>query len=75
MTAMTSTPDLAPADPATSRKPARTPQQGSIRTGSRKTPGKTSRHPYRAALSTARARTGLVLVGAVVLAGLLAPHL
>ncbi|XUZ94968.1 ABC transporter permease [Streptomyces araujoniae] len=72
---MTSTPDLAPADPATSRKPARTPQQGSIRTGSRKTPGKTSRHPYRAALSTARARTGLVLVGAVVLAGLLAPHL
>ncbi|TRV80692.1 ABC transporter permease [Streptomyces sp. 130] len=33
------------------------------------------RHPYRAALSTARARTGLVLVGVVVLAGLLAPLL
>ncbi|MEU2251039.1 ABC transporter permease [Streptomyces sp. NPDC019224] len=33
------------------------------------------RHPYRTALSTARARTGLVLVGAVVLAGLLAPLL
>ncbi|MFE6974078.1 ABC transporter permease [Streptomyces sp. NPDC057682] len=32
-------------------------------------------HPYRRALSTARARTGLVLVGAVVLAGLLAPLL
>ncbi|WP_285564426.1 ABC transporter permease [Streptomyces sp. RTGN2] len=31
------------------------------------------RHPYRSALSTARARTGLVLVGAVILAGLLAP--
>ncbi|MFF1925000.1 ABC transporter permease [Streptomyces sp. NPDC058221] len=34
-----------------------------------------ARHPYRRALSTARARTGLVLVGAVVLAGLLAPVL
>ncbi|TXS01828.1 ABC transporter permease [Streptomyces sp. col6] len=34
-----------------------------------------SRHPYRTALSTARARTGLVLVGVVVLAGLLAPLL
>ncbi|MGZ2360908.1 ABC transporter permease [Streptomyces sp. 372A] len=33
------------------------------------------RHPYRTALSTARARTGLFLVGAVVLAGLLAPLL
>ncbi|OKJ72973.1 ABC transporter permease [Streptomyces sp. CB02460] len=33
------------------------------------------RHPYRTALSTARARTGLVLVGVVVLAGLLAPLL
>ncbi|MFC8729386.1 ABC transporter permease [Streptomyces bacillaris] len=79
---MTSTPDLAPADPATLRKPAHAPrkgslrkQKGSLRRLSRKTPGKTSRHPYRAALSTARARTGLVLVGAVVLAGLLAPLL
>ncbi|MGW1228078.1 ABC transporter permease [Streptomyces sp. NPDC001478] len=34
-----------------------------------------ARHPYRRALSTARARTGLVLVGAVILAGLLAPLL
>lgn len=34
-----------------------------------------NRHPYRDALSTARGRTGLVLVGAVVLAGLLAPLL
>ncbi|MEV6264324.1 ABC transporter permease [Streptomyces sp. NPDC051784] len=33
------------------------------------------RHPYRSALTTARARTGLVLVGVVVLAGLLAPLL
>ncbi|MGW3560836.1 ABC transporter permease [Streptomyces sp. NPDC000963] len=33
------------------------------------------RHPYRAALATARGRTGLVLVGLVVLAGLLAPLL
>ncbi|MFC9802767.1 ABC transporter permease [Streptomyces bacillaris] len=79
---MTSTPDLAPADPATLRKPAQAPQKGSLRKQegslhklSRKAPGKTSRHPYRAALSTARARTGLVLVGAVVLAGLLAPLL
>ncbi|RST11459.1 hypothetical protein EF908_39210, partial [Streptomyces sp. WAC04770] len=60
MTAMTSTPDLAPADPATLRKPAQAPrkgslrkQKGSLRKLSRKTPGKTSRHPYRAALSTA----------------------
>lgn len=62
---MTSTPDLAPADPATLRKPVRALRG----TG----PRKTSRHPYRAALSTARARIGLGLVGAVVLAGLLAP--
>ncbi|MEV7674551.1 ABC transporter permease [Streptomyces sp. NPDC088752] len=33
------------------------------------------RHPYRAALATVRGRTGLVLVGLVVLAGLLAPLL
>ncbi|MEU2544181.1 ABC transporter permease [Streptomyces roseolus] len=33
------------------------------------------RHPYLTALATARARTGLALVGAVVLAGLLAPLL
>ncbi|WP_406055017.1 ABC transporter permease [Streptomyces sp. NBC_01077] len=33
------------------------------------------RHPYRAALATARGRTGLALVGLVVLAGLLAPLL
>ncbi|MGW4855151.1 ABC transporter permease [Streptomyces sp. NPDC004288] len=33
------------------------------------------RHAHRAALATARGRTGLVLVGAVVLAGLLAPLL
>ncbi|MFB8076840.1 ABC transporter permease [Streptomyces sp. NPDC056013] len=33
------------------------------------------RHPYRAALTTARGRTGLALVGLVVLAGLLAPLL
>ncbi|WP_405851472.1 ABC transporter permease [Streptomyces sp. NBC_00090] len=32
-------------------------------------------HPYRAALATARGRTGLALVGLVVLAGLLAPLL
>ncbi|MEU2238535.1 ABC transporter permease [Streptomyces sp. NPDC018338] len=32
-------------------------------------------HPYRAALTTARGRTGLALVGLVVLAGLLAPLL
>ncbi|KPH97201.1 ABC-type transporter, integral membrane subunit [Actinobacteria bacterium OK074] len=34
-----------------------------------------TRHPYLAALSTARGRTGLVLIGLVVLAGLLAPLL
>ncbi|MET9931447.1 MULTISPECIES: ABC transporter permease [unclassified Streptomyces] len=33
------------------------------------------RHPYRAALATVRGRTGLALVGLVVLAGLLAPVL
>ncbi|MFC7967416.1 ABC transporter permease [Streptomyces cinereoruber] len=33
------------------------------------------RHPYRAALATGRGRTGLALVGLVVLAGLLAPLL
>ncbi|MGW8764937.1 ABC transporter permease [Streptomyces sp. NPDC055815] len=33
------------------------------------------RHPYLAALATARGRTGLALVGTVVLAGLLAPLL
>ncbi|MFF3837900.1 ABC transporter permease [Streptomyces sp. NPDC001930] len=33
------------------------------------------RHPYRAALATARGRTGIALVGFVVLAGLLAPLL
>ncbi|MET9541371.1 ABC transporter permease [Streptomyces sp. NPDC006553] len=33
------------------------------------------RHPYRAALATTRGRTGLALVGLVVLAGLLAPLL
>ncbi|MFE2015528.1 ABC transporter permease [Streptomyces sp. NPDC059491] len=33
------------------------------------------RHPYRTALATARGRTGLALVGLVVLAGLLAPLL
>ncbi|MEW1692171.1 ABC transporter permease [Streptomyces sp. NPDC091265] len=38
-------------------------------------PRSRTRHPYRTALSTARARTGLVLVGAVILAGLLAPLL
>ncbi|MET9724914.1 ABC transporter permease [Streptomyces zaomyceticus] len=34
-----------------------------------------ARHPYRAALATVRGRTGLTLVGLVVLAGLLAPLL
>ena len=34
-----------------------------------------ARHPYRAALATVRVRTGLTLVGLVVLAGLLAPLL
>ncbi|MEV6858955.1 ABC transporter permease [Streptomyces microflavus] len=58
MTAMTSPPDLAAVEAL--RKPGRAPRRS-------------PRHPYRAALSTARARTGLVLVGAVVLAGLLAP--
>ncbi|MFE5910008.1 ABC transporter permease [Streptomyces wedmorensis] len=38
-------------------------------------PARTPRHPYRAALATARGRTGLALVGLVVLAGLLAPLL
>ncbi|RFU87600.1 ABC transporter permease [Streptomyces triticagri] len=37
--------------------------------------GTAARHPYLAALTTTRARIGLVLVGAVVLAGLLAPLL
>ncbi|WP_405763257.1 ABC transporter permease [Streptomyces sp. NBC_01420] len=58
---MTQTTDLLnPAPPPAARKPRATPR---------------SRHPYRTALSTARARTGLVLVGLVVLAGLLAPLL
>ncbi|MFB8086720.1 ABC transporter permease [Streptomyces sp. NPDC055992] len=58
---MTQTTDLlTAAPPPAARKP---------RTAAR------SRHPYRTALSTARARTGLVLVGVVVLAGLLAPLL
>ncbi|MEX0172322.1 ABC transporter permease [Streptomyces sp. LMG1-1-1.1] len=39
------------------------------------TPAPRPRHPYRAALATARGRTGLALVGLVVLAGLLAPVL
>ncbi|MGW3584136.1 ABC transporter permease [Streptomyces rubiginosohelvolus] len=64
---MTSTPDLAPVSqealPDSLRKPV------DARKAAR------PRHPYRAALSTARARTGLVLVGVVVLAGLLAPVL
>ncbi|MFJ5831588.1 ABC transporter permease [Streptomyces sp. NPDC093089] len=38
-------------------------------------PARRPRHPYRAALTTARGRTGLALVGLVVLAGLLAPVL
>ncbi|GAA2771388.1 ABC transporter permease [Streptomyces showdoensis] len=38
-------------------------------------PARKPRHPYRAALGTARGRTGLVLVGLVVAAGLLAPLL
>ncbi|MEU4066047.1 ABC transporter permease [Streptomyces wedmorensis] len=38
-------------------------------------PARKPRHPYRAALATARGRTGLALVGLVVLAGLLAPLL
>ncbi|MFB7104872.1 ABC transporter permease [Streptomyces hydrogenans] len=42
---------------------------------SRRTPTRKGRHPYRAALSSTRARTGLALVGLVVLAGLLAPVL
>ncbi|WP_405779952.1 ABC transporter permease [Streptomyces sp. NBC_00859] len=53
------TPGGAP-PPAAPRKPRRTAR---------------NRHPYRSALSTARARTGLVLVGAVIIAGLLAPVL
>lgn len=58
---MTQTTDLLnPAPPPAARNPRTTPR---------------SRHPYRTALSTARARTGLVLVGLVVLAGLLAPLL
>ncbi|TXS44613.1 ABC transporter permease [Streptomyces sp. OR43] len=56
---MTSTTDLFAAGPP----PAASKARGRVR------------HPYRGALSTARARTGLVLVGAVVLAGLLAPLL
>ncbi|OKJ04798.1 peptide ABC transporter permease [Streptomyces sp. CB01249] len=58
---MTQTTDLlAVAPPPAARKPRATARP---------------RHPYRTALSTARARTGLVLVGVVVLAGLLAPLL
>ncbi|MFD5876671.1 ABC transporter permease [Streptomyces sp. NPDC060322] len=60
MTAPTDTVLAGPPPPAATRRPGR-----------RSRP----RHPYRTALSTARARTGLVLVGAVVLAGLLAPLL
>ncbi|MFE6935404.1 ABC transporter permease [Streptomyces sp. NPDC057699] len=60
MTTTTDTVLTGPLPPAATRKPGR-----------RSRP----RHPYRTALSTARARTGLVLVGAVVLAGLLAPLL
>ncbi|MET7417094.1 ABC transporter permease [Streptomyces rubiginosohelvolus] len=67
MTAMTSTPDLAPVSPGALPAPLRKP--GAPKAARR------PRHPYRAALSTARARTGLVLVGVVVLAGLLAPVL
>ncbi|GAA5059968.1 ABC transporter permease [Streptomyces similanensis] len=40
-----------------------------------KRPRTAPRHPYRAALASARGRTGLVLVALVVLAGLLAPLL
>ncbi|WNI20739.1 ABC transporter permease [Streptomyces sp. ITFR-16] len=58
---MTSTTDLLTAAPPPAARKAR----GAAR----------SRHPYRTALSTARARTGLVLVGAVILGGLLAPLL
>ncbi|MFE6703011.1 ABC transporter permease [Streptomyces sp. NPDC057718] len=64
---MTSTPDLAPVPPEALTDSLRKP------VGARK--AVRPRHPYRAALSTARARTGLVLVGVVVLAGLLAPVL
>ncbi|MFE7137786.1 ABC transporter permease [Streptomyces sp. NPDC057644] len=64
---MTSTPDLAPVSPEALTDSLRKP------VGARK--AVRPRHPYRAALSTARARTGLVLVGVVVLAGLLAPVL
>ncbi|MGW3333188.1 ABC transporter permease [Streptomyces rubiginosohelvolus] len=64
---MTSTPDLAPVSPEALPDRLREP------VGARK--AVRPRHPYRAALSTARARTGLVLVGLVVLAGLLAPVL
>ncbi|MFJ8923053.1 ABC transporter permease [Streptomyces sp. NPDC102415] len=60
MTTTTDTVLTGPPPPAATRRPGR-----------RSRP----RHPYRTALSTARARTGLVLVGAVVLAGLLAPLL
>lgn len=56
---MTPTTDLLTAAPPPAARKARRPAR--------------NRHPYRSALSTARARTGLVLVGAVVLAGLLAP--
>ncbi|MFJ6436256.1 ABC transporter permease [Streptomyces sp. NPDC091416] len=58
---MTSTADLVTGDP--------TPAAPEPRRRTR------NRHRYRSALSTARARTGLVLVGAVILAGLLAPLL
>lgn len=58
---MTSTTDLLTAGPPPAARRAR----GRAR----------NRHPYRSALSTARARTGLVLVGAVIFAGLLAPVL
>ncbi|MFI1785166.1 ABC transporter permease [Streptomyces rubiginosohelvolus] len=64
---MTSTPDLAPVSQEALHDSLRKP------VGARK--AVRPRHPYRAALSTARARTGLVLVGVVVLAGLLAPVL
>ncbi|MFE7515651.1 ABC transporter permease [Streptomyces sp. NPDC057540] len=45
------------------------------RPGPAKPRARRPRHAYRAALATARGRTGLALVGAVVLAGLLAPLL
>ncbi|MFF9839685.1 ABC transporter permease [Streptomyces sp. NPDC013740] len=55
--------------------PASSPKAGAPAAPSARVATRRPRHPYRAALATARGRTGLVLVALVVAAGLLAPLL